>query len=814
MKSQILTTLFLLLPVITLAADPQLNVITPRGIQRGADTVVTFHGARLSDAEEIFFYEPGFEVIDVRAVEGNANITQVTVRVAPDCELGEHTAQVRTKSGISDFRSFFVGALPVVNEAEPNTEFAQAQPIEQNVTVHGIVTPEDVDYFAVECKKGQRLSLEVEAMRLGEAFFDPYIAILDEKRFELSAADDSPLVKQDAVTSVIIPEDGRYVIEMRDSGYGGAGNARYCLHVGQFPRSTVVYPAGGEVGQAVEFTFLGDAVGATKKMITLPAEPGELPVWPEDEQGIAPTAHVLRVSTDPNALEAEPNNSLDAASEVDFPATFNGILSEPGDVDCFRFQAKKGQVYDVECFGRRVRSPIDPVMYLYKADNTVIASNDDSRGPDSYIQFTIPEDGEYKLLITDVLKSGGPEFVYRIEFLPVSPSLTLGIPRVARYQQARQRVAVPKGGRFATVITAARTNFGGALTLDEIALPEGVTIVAQDMPASMNSMPVVFEAASDAPSVGSLVDFRARLKSDDQSISGRFVNRADYTISGPGQSLYVWKDVERLPVAVVDALPFAIEIVQPAVPIVRDGSMQLKIVAKKDEGWDEDITVEFPFRPPGIGTTPSIKIPKGQTEALYPLSANGNAALGTWPVFALGYSNVGGTAWNASQMATLEIAEPWVSLALQKSSVEQGQQTEIVAEVQVLKELTAPAQVQLVGLPHHVSSTPLEITADTKELVFPVMTQADSPAGTHKNLFCQVVVTENSEPIVHARVGSTELRVDQPLPEPVAPAPMPAPAAKPEEPKPAETPPEKRLTRLEKLRLETKQRLSGDVTQE
>ena len=68
--------------------------------------------------------------------------------------------------------------------------------------------------------------------------------------------------------------------------------------------------------------------------------------------------------------------------------------------------------------------------------------------------------------------------------------------------------------------------------------------------------------------------------------------------------------------AVIDELPYSIEIVQPNVPIVRNGSMRLKVVAHKKEGWDEDITVQFPFRPPGIGATSSIKIPKGKTEAL------------------------------------------------------------------------------------------------------------------------------------------------------------------------------------------------------
>ena len=53
-----------------------------------------------------------------------------------------------------------------------------------------------------------------------------------------------------------------------------------------------------------------------------------------------------------------------------------------------------------------------------------------------------------------------------IEFQPVQPSLTLGIPRVERYGQYLQTIFVPRGYRFATLITASRANFGGPLVLD------------------------------------------------------------------------------------------------------------------------------------------------------------------------------------------------------------------------------------------------------------------------------------------------------------------------------------------------------------
>jgi hypothetical protein len=789
------------------AADPSLSIILPRGAQRGTEQVFRFSGARLDDAQEIFFYEPGFEVLEIKPAD--ANNIDVKIRIATDCALGEHTAQVRTKSGISDYRTFFVGALPAVEEKEPNTDFGSPQAISLNSTVSGIVQNEDVDYYVFEAKKGERVSAEVEGMRFGQTLFDPYIAILNDRRFEIASVDDSPLLKQDAALSVIIPEDGRYVVEVRESGYGGDGNCRYRLHIGNFPRPTITYPAGGQAGQAQDITFIGDATGPISKQISLAADAQETTVFIEDALGVTPSGHPLRVSPHPNALETEPNQGFDTATVVaTFPSAFNGILQEPGDVDIFKFTAKAGQVFEVECFGRRIRSPIDPVMNLYKATGEGITGNDDSRGPDSYFRWQVPADGEYAIRVADHLNRGGPQFVYRIEFQEVKPSLNVGIPRVARYSQSRQQIYVPRGNRYATLISAERINFGGELVIDGVQLPAGISIVAQPMPANLNVMPVVFEASADAPLAGALVDFRMKPTDPNLAFFGQFTNRADFVIAGPGQSLYVWKDVNRLPVAVVDELPFHLEIVQPNVPIVRNGQMMLKVVAKKKEGWDEAISVQFPFRPPGIGANSEIAIPKGQTEALYQINADGNAALGKWPIYVLGSSSVNGAAWASSQMASLEVAEPYVGLALQRGSVEQGKETEIAVEVQVLKELKAPAQVTLLGLPHKVTAEPLQINPDTKELVFKIITAADSPEGNHKNVFCQVTVLENNEQIVHARLGNTELRIDKPLPPKPTAAPMPAPAAVAAAPAaPAPAPPaEKRLTRLEKLRLEAQQK--------
>src|SRR5262249_7319164 len=142
------------------AATPSLTAIRPVGGQRGTERVVTFSGARLGDALEIVYYQPGITTVSIKKL--NDNTVQARLKIAPDCALGLHDVRVRTASGISELRTFSVGALKEIDEKEPNNDFKAPQPIPMNVTVHGVADIEDVDYFVVAAKKGERISAEVE----------------------------------------------------------------------------------------------------------------------------------------------------------------------------------------------------------------------------------------------------------------------------------------------------------------------------------------------------------------------------------------------------------------------------------------------------------------------------------------------------------------------------------------------------------------------------------------------------------------------------------------------------------------------------
>src|SRR5262249_7137270 len=236
--------------------------------------------------------------------------------------------------------------------------------------------------------------------------------------------------------------------------------------------------------------------------------------------------------------------------------------------------------------------------------------------------------------------------------------------------------------------------------------------------------------------------------------------------------------VNQAAVAVSDEAPFKISIVEPKVPLVHNGSMNLKIVAERKKGYNEAITIIPLFNPPGVGSTGSAGIPPGPKETFFSLDANTGRPVRKWKYVVLGVANVGnGPIWVSSQLATLEIAPPFVAFNLERAAAEQGKTTEMFCKVQQTTPFQGPAKVSLIGLPPKVTAPEMQITKDTKEFAFNLTIDKSSPPGQHKNLFCQLVITQNGEPIMH-NVGSSELRIDLPLPpkqsEPPKPAAAPA----------------------------------------
>lgn len=130
----------------------------------------------------------------------------------------------------------------------------------------------------------------------------------------------------------------------------------------------------------------------------------------EQRSTVARTA-VLRAPA-----EAEPE------MQITLPAVVNGQIL-PGDVDRYRFPARKGQRLVIAASARQlipyladaVPGWFQATLALYDSKGAELAYTDDYRfNPDPVLFFEVPADGQYVVEIKDAIYRGREDFVYRI----------------------------------------------------------------------------------------------------------------------------------------------------------------------------------------------------------------------------------------------------------------------------------------------------------------------------------------------------------------------------------------------------------------
>ena len=286
------------------------------------------------------------------------------------------------------------------------------------------------------------------------------------------------------------------------------------------------------------------------------------------------------------------------------------------------------------------------------------------------------------------------------------------------------------------------------------------------------------------------------------------------------------RTVESLAVAVAEEAPFSVAIVQPKVPIVRGGSMDLRVVATRKPGFTAPIALSLPWNPPGIASKGEVVIPENATEAVIPINASGGAELRTWRILVNGTyiqpppaaasgtpkaqqqrrGNRGGRLVVSSEFAGLTVAPQFLTLKFQAASVEQGKEVDLIVNVNKSTDFPGVAKLTLIGLPNKATTEPVTVTNSDTRVVFHLKIDPKTPPGESKSLFCQAVIMKDGEPILH-NLGTGRLRVDAPLParKPV----RTAAAAGPVSVVTAKADAGKPLTRLEKLRQQRKETLQA-----
>jgi hypothetical protein len=848
------------------AGTPRLTRISPPGGQRGTTVEAYFTGRYLDEPREVLFYESGITVESVEALAGEVDIagrkeriepgTRVRVRLklADDCPLGSHGIRLRTASGVTDYQRLSVGPFPVVDEDEQpplkrNDKPESAKAVPLNSTVHGRMNdPTDVDLYQIVVRRGQRVSAEIEAARLGveRGVPDLHLSILDSQGKTLLEADDSSLFLQDPIVSLMADYGGTFFVQVRHSIYNAA-NETYRLHLGTFARPTGLYPAGGQAGSKLAVRVLGDPLGAWSTSAQLPSsvgrfskpsaaagnvasgangmenrptESGDFPFSVVEEGvNIAPTPNKLRVSPFANVLEAEPNDSPEALTSTEptaLPVALNGILEKPGDIDCFRFQAKKGERFRIHALANALGSPLDPTIWI-KALNAKsaapLARAIDSRPNqlgippagglnrdtlDPVLEFTVPADGDYVLGIEDDRGAGGSDYVYRVECQPETDAVFTYLPPEPENQftpQVRQAIAVAAGNRYNTQVAIFSTNrpFNGDLEVLASGLPKGVTMHAPRIAPGMTRVPVVFEATADVKPQAAMIDLVVRPASGGRQPPGASAPAAggsqhvenvlhDMALaSGYRQvvpmnqygnnDFYLHTVVDKLAFVVTEPAPFSIDVQEPRSALVQNGEMPIKFSVRRAEGFDGPVTVSMEWRPQGVNATTPVTIRAGQTDGEYLIGAARNAVAGSYTVTLTavsggdrpGYYDNANRTYVAARPFKLTLAEPHIEARFARTSIERGKTAEVKCRLNHLKPFEGKAKATLARLPRGVelAGPAQELTSADKEISFTLRATEECLVGSYQGITLDLTVIDDGQS-VRQLSGSGTLRVDPP----------------------------------------------------
>lgn len=429
-----------------------------------------------------------------------------TVSIAPEVPAGPHLVRFFNGDGAAEPRTFLVGRREEVTEVEPNDDYRKAQRIgPAAVVVNGrLEKAGDVDSFLIQAEQGKWIVAAVDCYGLGSSV-DPVVQILDEHGVRVALNHDThnldPLVAWQA------PRTGRYFVQVLGFAHPPAadvavkGNASYVyrltLATGPFVRSA--FPAGLQRGAKGAVELVGWNLSKVTQPVdgTRVAAAEQLVFSTADETG---DTLWLDVADAPEVTELEPNDLIARPQPVTMPATLNGRIGRPGDVDRFAFTAKKNERFNFQVRAVGLRSPMAARLRVEDTNGVSLVQQEGGDLTDPRLGWTAPADGTYLLTVMDMYGQGGGEWFYRIKSASAPPHFTATVPTHAFF--------VENGKTNEIKVTLARNDgFKENLTLAVKGLPEGVTARIPPVPDKGTELKIELVASPDARATSVPIEF-------------------------------------------------------------------------------------------------------------------------------------------------------------------------------------------------------------------------------------------------------------------------------------------------------------------
>jgi len=432
------------------------------------------------------------------------NLQKIKIRfkVSPNAKPGVRDFRIATPQGVSTLGQVVIVRDAVVVEKGNNNTPQQAQEIKVPATVCGTIERnEDVDNFKFRVEAGSALTFQVRSMRLQDRIHDlqthsdPIITVRNSSGTTVAQSDN--YFAGDPFLSYEFQEAGEYLLEIRDVRFKGNTYWEYSIEISNRPFIANVFPMGISAGKESRLQMIGFQLPENPMAtLSIPAntQPGpqhlSLPLGDETSNPVPVVISDLPVVVEGDAV----NNSPAEAQPVSVPAGINGRIESEADIDCYSFEAKKGEKFTFEVMARRHGSSLDSVMRILNAEGKQLTENDDLRlykrnFADSWIEnWTVPSDGKYIIEVRDLHLRGGDSFVYFLKVTHTQPYFEL-------YLDTDKTQLTPGTGGILFVNSVRKNGFAGEIQLQVEGLPEGVKAGCGRIPAGERDGCIILQAA-------------------------------------------------------------------------------------------------------------------------------------------------------------------------------------------------------------------------------------------------------------------------------------------------------------------------------
>ncbi len=437
--------------------------------------------------------------------------------IPADVDPAIHDFQLIGDTGLSGRLTFQVNAeRNILEQEKPHDRPGHAQFIELPVIVNGrVVEDGEVDYYAFEAGEGERLLFEViTASGLirenshKPLFNNPTLTIYEpsgswfdpQRAMRLAASDHSMaynlLFEATTIGSykVLLPrithrfeKSGWYLVRVGNTQDRGDPENAYQLRVVQLKDADHV-----DGSEWTARKLLHDRVMVWEER----AFPGAFPAgWIDMLEARSLGIHIPASLPDSLSTirESEPNDDISRAEEIRCASLIEGAIDQPGDVDCYRFHADRGQKLAFEIRTPHNRPPdFHPWLTILDGQGEILIVNfyrRVSNGSPVWVKYpqpkslyTFEDEGDYYLKIRDLTsRAGGDKFEYQVVVRPQVPHLgKIAAVTINEFGQLNRRDPLSginiKAGHTEkiNIISEWEEGFAGEVAFSFEGLPEGV----------------------------------------------------------------------------------------------------------------------------------------------------------------------------------------------------------------------------------------------------------------------------------------------------------------------------------------------------